>query len=177
MTQEERIAQLEQENAELRAQLAEAYQQITQLAERLQRVEGQLAKDSHNSSKPPSSDGPRRKTRSQRHRSEKPTGGQPGHTGGTLMQVASPDEVVRHRPLVCAHCQQPLEGIAGQLKERRQVHDLPQVRLVVREHQVEHLLRSMVRHYCLHGLNSPGDLVRDHFLRYTVQYGKTYLYV
>ncbi len=59
MTQEERIAQLEQENGELRAQLAEAYQQITQLAEQLQRVEGQLAKDSHNSSKPPSSDGPR----------------------------------------------------------------------------------------------------------------------
>ena len=44
MTQEERITQLEQENAELRAQLAEAYQQINQLAERLQRVEGQLTK-------------------------------------------------------------------------------------------------------------------------------------
>ena len=41
MTQEERIAQLEQENAELRAKLAEPYQQLTQLAERLQRVEGQ----------------------------------------------------------------------------------------------------------------------------------------
>lgn len=137
MTQEERVAQLEQENAELRAQLAEAYQQIKQLADRLQRAEGQLAKDSHNSSKPPSSDGPRRKSRSQRHRREKPTGGRPGHTGHTLMQAASPDEVVRHRPLVCAHCQQPLEGVAGQLKERRQVHDLPQVRLVVREHQME----------------------------------------
>ena len=137
MTQEERIAQLEQENAELRAQLAEAYQRITQLAERLQRVEGQLAKDSHNSSKPPSSDGPRRKARSQRQRSEKPTGGQPGHPGHSLMQVASPDEVVCHRPLVCTHCQQPLEGVAGQIKERRQVQDLPQVRLVVREHQVE----------------------------------------
>jgi transposase len=45
--------------------------------------------------------------------------------------------VVRHRPLVCAHCQQPLEGVAGQIKERRQVHDLPEVRLLVREHQVE----------------------------------------
>jgi len=103
MTQEERIAQLEQENAELRAQLAEAYQQITQLAERLQRVEGQVAKDSHNSSKPPSSDGPRRKARSQRRQSEKQTGGQPGHPGRTLMQVNSPDAVVRHRPLLCAH--------------------------------------------------------------------------
>ena len=137
MTQEERIAQLEQENTELRAQLAEAHQQITQLAERLQRVEGQLAKDSHNSSKPPSSDGPRRKPRSQRHHSEKQTGGQPGHAGRTLMQVASPDEVVRHRPMIWAHCQQSLEEVAGQIKERRQVHDLPEVRLLVREHQVE----------------------------------------
>jgi transposase len=136
MTQEERIAQLEQENAALRAQLAEAYQQITQLAERLQRVEGQLAKDSHNSSKPPSSDGTRRKPRSQRQRSEKPTGGQPGHPGRTLMQVSNPDEVLHHRPLICAHCQQPLEGVAGRVKECRQVHDLPEVRLVVREHQV-----------------------------------------
>src|SRR5258708_4140986 len=137
MTPEERIAQLEQENAELRAQLAEAYQQITQLAEQLRRAEGQLAKDSHNSSKPPSSDGPGRRPRKQRQRSEKPTGGQPGHPGSTLMQVVSPDEVVRLRPVVCAHCQQSLEGVAGQLKERRQVHDLPEVRLVVREHQVE----------------------------------------
>jgi len=137
MTQEERIAHLEQENRELRAQLAEAHQQISQLAERLQRVEGQLAKDSHTSSKLPSSDGPRRKPRSQRHRSEKPTGGQAGHPGRTLMQVASPDEVVHHRPVVCAHCQHPLEGVTGQVKERRQVHDLPEVRLVVREHQVE----------------------------------------
>ncbi len=137
MTPEERIAQLEQENAELRVQLAQAYQQISQLTQRLHRVEGQLAKDSHNSSKPPSSDGPGRKSRKQPQRSEKPTGGQPGHAGGTLMQVASPDEVVRHRPVVCAHCQQSLEGVAGQIKERRQVHDLPEVRLVVREHQVE----------------------------------------
>ena len=53
------------------------------------------------------------------------------------MQVASPDEVVRHRPMVCGHCQQQLEGIAGHVKERRQIHDMPQVRLVVREHQVE----------------------------------------
>src|SRR5579875_2277507 len=115
MTQEERIAQLEQENAQLRAQLAEAYQQISRLAERVQRLEGQLAKDSHNSSKPPSSDGPRRRPRRQRKPSEKPTGGQPGHRGGTLMQVTSPDEVVRHRPLVCASCQQSLEGVAGQI--------------------------------------------------------------
>ena len=61
MTQAERIAQLEQENAELRVQFAKAYQQISQLAQRVHQLEGLLAKDSHNSSKPPSSDGPRRR--------------------------------------------------------------------------------------------------------------------
>jgi transposase len=49
----------------------------------LREVEGQLTKDSHNSSKPPSSDGPRRKQ--QRQRSEKKIGGQPGHAGRTLL--------------------------------------------------------------------------------------------
>ena len=53
------------------------------------------------------------------------------------MQRASPDEVMRHRPLLCCHCQQQLEGVTGTVKERRQVHDLPEVRLLVREHQVE----------------------------------------
>jgi transposase len=137
MTKEEQIALLEQDNAELRAQLAEAYQQIMQLTERLRQVEGQVAKDSHNSSKPPSSDGLKRRPWRPRERSEKQAGGQLGHPGRTLMQVAHPDEVVQHRPRVCAHGQQPLEGVVGQIKERRQVHDLPEVRLLVREHQVE----------------------------------------
>jgi len=121
----------------LREQLAKALEHLGQALGRIHELERQLAKDSHNSSKPPSSDGPRRKRRSQRRTSEKPTGGQPGHAGCSLMQGASPDEVVRHRPVVCDHCHQLLEGIARQVKERRQIHDLPQVRLVVQEHQVE----------------------------------------
>jgi transposase len=78
MTAEERIRQLEAENVALRGQLAEALEQLGQALERIHELEGQLAKDSHNSSKPPSSDGPRHKPRSRRHKSEKPTGGQEG---------------------------------------------------------------------------------------------------
>src|SRR5437763_1259717 len=151
MTAEEHIAQLEMDlareraktasvEAELAAERAEnasLRQQMEQVLARLREVEGQLAKDSHNSSKPPSSDGPGRKRQGQRHKSEKQMGGQPGHAGRTLMQVANPDEVIAHRPLCCGHCQQSLEGVAGRLKERRQVHDLPEVRLRVYEHQVE----------------------------------------
>src|SRR5512135_777475 len=126
MTTEERIGQLEAENNALREQLAQALEQLGQALERIEELEGQLAKDSHNSSKPPSSDGPRRKRYRQRPKSEKASGGQPGHAGHSLMQLGSPDEIVRHRPQVCEHCQQPLEGIAGQVKERRQIQDLPQ---------------------------------------------------
>jgi transposase len=125
--QEERIAHLERENAALRAELAA----------RLKRLEHRLAKDSHNSSQPPSRDGVARKRQKQRKASEKRSGGQVGHTGRTLLRTTTPDEVVSHRPGICQHCQQPLEGVQGEVKEQRQVHDVPLVHLVVREHQVE----------------------------------------
>jgi transposase len=65
------------------------------------------------------------------------TGGQPGHDGQTLAQVAVPDVEVLHRPAVCGACQCPLNGVAGQVVERRQVHEVPPLKLVVTEHQVE----------------------------------------
>ena len=89
------------------------------MLKRLSEVEGQLAKDSHNSSKPPSSDGLGRKRANLRKSSEKKTGGQPGHPGHTLQMVEKPDEVVRHRPVVCQHCQQSVAEAAGSLKSKR----------------------------------------------------------
>jgi len=130
MRQEDRITHLEQENAALRAELAAAYA-------RLKRLEKRLTKDSHNSSQPPSRDGMARKRRRQHKTSEKKSGGQVGHPGHTLLPAATPDEVVNHRPVMCQHCQQALEGVPGEVKEHRQVHELPLVRLVVREHRVE----------------------------------------
>lgn len=132
MTPEEsaEFRRLEAENATLREQLAAG------LAE-LQDLKGRLAKDSHNSSKPPSSDGLARRTRSLRLKSGKPPGGQPGHRGTTLPLVATPDRVVVHRPVACSHCQRPLADLAAERVERRQVHDLPPVRLVVTEHRAE----------------------------------------
>lgn len=132
MTAEELIAALQAENAALR-------EQVQALLARVQELEGRLAKDSHNSSKPPSSDGLKRKPRSLRQKSGKKPGGQPGHPGHTLPLVEAPDAVVCHRPAQCGSCQTPLDGIAAERVERRQVRDLPPVRLVVTEHQSEHV--------------------------------------
>jgi transposase len=140
MTAEEVVAQLQAENAALRAQVGELpilREKVQALLARVQELEGRLAKDSHNSSKPPSSDGLRRKTRSLRQRSGKKPGGQPGHRGSTLPLVATPDQVVTYHPVVCTTCQTPLAGVPVERVERRQVRDLPPIRLVVTEHRSE----------------------------------------
>ena len=140
MTPDERIAELEEILAEQRQQLDVALALNAVLQARVEELEGRLAKDSHNSSKPPSSDGLARKTKSLRRRSGKKLGGQIGHRGETLRLVAAPDEVVEHRPAICVGCQTALpEEAPVVLRERRQVHELPPVRLHITEHQALHV--------------------------------------
>src|SRR6516225_173784 len=101
MTPDERIAELEADNQRQR-------EQIAALLTRVQELEARLAKDSHNSGKPPSSDGLKRKPKSLRKKSGRKPGGQLGHRGETLHLVATPDSVVEHRPARCSHCQTAL---------------------------------------------------------------------
>jgi transposase len=139
MTPAERIADLEAVVRQQREDIERLLSVNTELQERVRELEGRLAKDSHNSGKPPSSDGLARKTKSLRKRSGKKPGGQIGHRGETLRLVAVPDAIVEHRPAVCSACQTPLAQAAVLVRERRQVQDLPPVRLVVREHQAVHV--------------------------------------
>jgi transposase len=121
---EELIASLRAEISSLRAENAE--------------LRRRLGLDSSNSSKPPSSDGLRKKpriARSLRGRSGKPSGGQKGHEGGTLRQAADPDALVRHEACACGHCGSSLDPKAAIGIEKRQVFDLPERPLVVTEHQ------------------------------------------
>jgi transposase len=113
-----RVAILESENAALRAR---------------------LGSDSHNSSKPPSSDGPGSTPhpKSQRVVSGRKSGGQPGHAGHTLRLVEDPDEVAVHGPAHCRACGESLEGVPAVRRERRQVVDIPPIQVRVIEHQVE----------------------------------------
>ena len=132
MTSAERIAELEAENAQQR-------EEIAALLAHVQDLEARLAKDSHNSHKPPTSDGLQRRPRSQRQKSGRPSGGQLGHRGETLPLVATPDEVITHHRAQCPHCQTTLEDLPPHAVERRQVLDLPPVRLHVTEHRSAHV--------------------------------------
>jgi transposase len=120
--QQKRITALEEQNAHL--------------LERVQELEARLSKDSHNSSKPPSSDGFKKpKPCNLRQKTDKHTGGQPGHPGHTLELVDNPDHTLVHAPTICAGCGGSLQDAPVLRKDRRQVFELPPLKLDVTEHQ------------------------------------------
>ena len=110
-------------------------EKIGQLEARVESLENQRKKDSRNSSKPPSSDGFCKRTRSLRQKSERNSGGQLDHPGSTLAWSESVDEVVVHRVVECEACGVSLSDAGVLHWDSRQVHDLPPIQLVVKEHQ------------------------------------------
>lgn len=110
---------------------------IRTLAQRIDALENQKAKNSSNSSKPPSTDGYKKRTRSLRSKSGKKQGGQIGHTGNTLKQVEKPDQTKNHPVLLCQNCLSDLSGVPLESVEKRQVFDIPKIKIIVTEHQAE----------------------------------------
>jgi transposase len=117
--------------------MSELAQQLAQQGEILQELRARLAKTSHNSSKPPSSDGygKVKRTESLRKSGDKSTGGQPGHEGQTLMAAEQPDQIETHEVPSCAYCQASLVGIESVGYEERQVFEMPAIRIEVTAHR------------------------------------------
>ncbi len=110
---------------------------IERLETRVGQLESQLQKTSRNSHKPPSSDGFKKRTKSQRQKSTRPSGGQPNHPGKTLEWRERVDDIVVHPVTECCACRCSLSDIQATLSQARQVHDLPPLSMQVIEHQVE----------------------------------------
>ncbi len=130
---QEQLSRLSEQNA----QVEQMREQITGLSEQVKSLRNQISKDSHNSHLPPSSDRFARKPKSLRKKSEKPSGGQPGHQGSSLQFSCTPDEIIEQRVERCEVCQYDLQAVAACGGERRQVVDLPSPRVVVREYRAE----------------------------------------
>lgn len=122
----------------LRAAFEAQSRSLKALEEEVARLKGQISKNSRNSSKPPSTDGYERpQPKSLREKSGRKIGGQEGHKGETLKMVVTPDCVIGHQVERCEACGKSLVGEEVLGVERRQVFDLPPVRLHVTEHQAE----------------------------------------
>lgn len=120
------------------AQNARLLEIISKLEARVAELERRLGLNSSNSSKPPSSDGPKKPARvsSLRQPSGKKSGGQQGHKGETLRQTATPDDVVDHHPTSCSGCGAALSPETSEGHAARQVFDLPEPQpLIVTEHR------------------------------------------
>jgi transposase len=119
--------------------LFDALQQaIETLENRVAHLEAIIAKDSHNSSKPPSTNGFKRPPKSLRQKSGKKVGGQNGHEGTTLRQVDNPDHTHIHRPSGKCSCGRCLENAQVIGSAKKQVFDLPrEIKVQVTEHQAQ----------------------------------------
>ena len=143
-----------------------------QLKRRINELEAAaVTRDSHNSSLPPSTDGPAAKaanavkrTRSLRRPSGKRPGAQAGHPGRTRAMSEQPDQVVTHAPRECRGCGASLASGYIVKCERRQIIDLPPVKPWVVEH------RALTKRSSTCDALTKGRFPRE--VKAAVQYGR-----
>lgn len=122
---------------ELGNAVAELSETNEKLAAKVQALEEKSNKDSHNSNKPPSSDGLVRRFSRKRQPSGKKPGGQKGHEGTTLAMVKHPQHLHIHQVKSCNRCGRSLRHEKPCGYERRQVFDIPPIVVEVTEHRAQ----------------------------------------
>ncbi len=132
MTIEEQLEILTLEITMLREKNMKLEARILELEDKLRKAS--LQKNSSNSSKPPSSDyySPKR-NKSLREKSDKKTGGQPGHQGVTLKQTPTPDKIVALEADYCNNCGCDIKDVISHSYTKRQVIDIPPITAEVTE--------------------------------------------
>jgi transposase len=160
----EQIGQLKTQVEKLQAEVRDLHADNFRLGRRNAELEVLVAKDSHNSSRPPSTDPPwAKRTRSLRRPSGKRPGGQAGHQGSTLRLSSRPNRVVDHRPHQCCNCHSSLADAEVVNQHRQQVWEVVPAKVKVTEHRLA-VLRCSV---C--GQRTQGEF--SGAVRSGVQYG------
>ena len=142
-----KIVDQQKKLTELEKELAERNQEIREKEEQIADLEHQLAghkKNSTNSSKPPSSDGPAagKRIHPQRPKSKRKPGGQPGHPG-KCRRLLPLDQVTRVIPMLPDSCKDCHRDFTEKEKKaalqhdihRHQVVELPEIKPEITEYQ------------------------------------------
>ena len=128
--------------------IAQRDETIRALEQRIKELEAQLNQNSRNSSRPPSSDGPKRPRTTQKGKKGRKPGGQPGHKGTTLKMVPSEEaQIENHYPATCSGCGVDLSRQPSLGFDRRQVFDIPPIKIKVTEHRAHRACCSCCGEY------------------------------
>ena len=133
---DQRIAELETENAAAKARITGLEQKVEELTKLVLTLKEQLDRSSSNSGKPPSSDSPSQKA--ERHgkgATGGKRGGQPGHSG-SKRELVPPEQVNEFKnlfPAECENCWAALPPTPGSAKQRFQTVELPKIKAWVTE--------------------------------------------
>lgn len=140
--------------AELETRLSELTAENQALRDRIALLEAELGRNSQNSSKPPAGDTLKpRQSRAERRASARASGRrqgkQPGAPGANLAR-RHPDETRRHRAACCKGCAADLAGAEVVGEVRRQVLEIPRIRVRAIDHVTE-------RRRCRCGVETTGE--------------------
>jgi len=158
---------LQGELADLRAVVVELTRVTDHQAERIKELEARLAKNSRNSSTPPSRDGLNKPPpKSRREKGQRKPGGQSGHKGHHQPFSDTVDEHQAHAPEGQCNCGRAWSDAEQKvLSERRQVFDV-----IIKRHVTEH---RIIESTCACGCVRRGEFPDD--VQGPVSYGPTAL--
>ena len=135
---EEKIVDLENKLEEKITELEEKDTLINTLKEELEKQNALIKRHSQNSNQPPSTDlyEKKPKPKSERQKSGKKTGGQPGHEGTTLRQAENPDIIKNYNDVnKCKNCAHDLSEVEVDGYVKHQEFEIPATKPIVTEHR------------------------------------------
>jgi len=130
--------------ASVQAVIVKFWQDIQTLKLQVEKLQERVNKNSQNSSKPPSSDPPQKRSYPKPELSGEKKGGRKGHHGHgrKLKATEEVSKIVKSLPTVCKDCGALLLGEDPQ-PERHQVNEIPKTKSVIVEYQ-RHTLNCVV---------------------------------